>query len=87
MVDVPSWAIGVGIIILATSLGRTLRVLGPARADRAAARSGPEADMSGVREALDDVQRRLGEVEERLDFAERLLAKPRDPERGGQLPK
>jgi hypothetical protein len=86
MVDVPGWAIGVGIIILATSLGRALRVLGPARADRTVARMGPEADMSGVREALDDVQRRLGEVEERLDFAERLLAKPRDPERGGPPP-
>ena len=86
MVDVPSWAIGVGIIILAMSLGRTLRVRGPARVDRALARSGPEAEMSRVREALDDVQRRLGEVEERLDFAERLLARPRDPERGGQPP-
>jgi hypothetical protein len=38
--------------------------------------------MAGVREAHDEVQRRLGEVEERLDFAERLLAKPRDAERG-----
>jgi hypothetical protein len=82
MVDVPSWAIGVGVIILATSLGRVLRVLGPRRVDRGVARGGSEADMAGVREALDEVQRRLGEVEERLDFAERLLAKPRDAERG-----
>jgi hypothetical protein len=82
MVEVPSWAIGVGIIILATSLGRALRGFGLTRVDRTVARGGPEADISGVREALDDVQRRLGEVEERLDFAERLLAKPRDAERG-----
>jgi hypothetical protein len=87
MVDVPSWAIGVGIIILATSLGRAFRMRGPARVDRTVARNGPEADISGVREALDDVQRRLGEVEERLDFAERLLAKPRESERGVPPPK
>jgi hypothetical protein len=87
MVDVPSWAIGVGIIILATSLRRAFRMRGPARVDRTVARSGLEADTSGVREALDDVQRRLGEVEERLDFAERLLAKPREPERGVPPPK
>lgn len=84
--EVPSWAIGVGIIILATSLGRALRVLGPTRGDRTVARSGSDAEMSGVREALDEVQRRLGEVEERLDFAERLLAKPRDAGRGEPPP-
>ena len=77
MVDVPSWAVGVGIIILATSLGRALRVLGRTRS---VAPSGSEADIAGVREALDDVQRRLGEIEERLDFTERMLAKPRDGE-------
>ena len=79
MVDVPGWAIGVGVIILATSLGRVLRVLGPRR-------SAPDAEIAGVREALDDMQRRLGEVEERLDFAERMLAKPRDAERGAPPP-
>jgi hypothetical protein len=86
MVDVPGWAIGVGIIILASSVGRALGMFGPSRAHRAA-RPGPEVDISGVREALDDVQRRLGEMEERLDFAERLLAKPRDVERGALPPK
>jgi hypothetical protein len=86
MVEVPGWAISVGIIILASSVGRALGRLGPARVHRAA-RPGPEVDIPGVREALDDVQRRLGEVEERLDFAERLLAKPRDVERGVSPPK
>jgi hypothetical protein len=84
MLEVPGWGIGVGIIILAMSLGRVLGALGPTRT---VARSGPETDIASVREALADVQRRLGEVEERLDFAERLLAKPRDPERGGPPPK
>jgi hypothetical protein len=32
---------------------------------------------------LDQLQERLGELEERVDFAERLLAKPRDGERLG----
>jgi hypothetical protein len=30
---------------------------------------------------VDELKRRLAEVEERLDFAERLLARERDPER------
>jgi len=30
---------------------------------------------------VDELKRRLSEVEERLDFAERLLARERDPER------
>jgi len=86
VLEVPSWAIGVGIIILAGSVGRALRMLGPSRGDRPVARSGSDAELSGVREALDEVQRRLGEVEERLDFAERLLAKPRDAARGEPSP-
>jgi len=32
---------------------------------------------------LDQLQERLGELEERVDFAERLLAKPREGERLG----
>jgi hypothetical protein len=86
MIDVPHWAIGVGVIILAMSLARVLRVLGPRGGDRTIGQSAPDAQIAGVREALDDVQRRLGEVEERLDFAERMLAKPRDPERGAPPP-
>ncbi len=41
--------------------------------------------VSGASESVlaevDDLKRRLSEVEERLDFAERLLARERDPDR------
>jgi hypothetical protein len=40
----------------------------------------PGADQSVLAE-VDELKRRLSEVEERLDFAERLLARERDPER------
>ena len=78
---IPSWAIGVGVIILAVSLGKSLRPLLRAHADRISGRGLPEAEISHFREVLDDVQRRLGELEERLDFAERLLARQRDADR------
>jgi len=40
----------------------------------------PRATESVLAE-VDELKRRLSEVEERLDFAERLLARERDPER------
>ena len=86
MIDVPNWAIGVGVIILALSLGRAIRALGSRKGDRPIALNAPKTDVAAVREALDDVQRRLGEVEERLDFTERMLAKPRDAEQRGVPP-
>ncbi len=78
---VPGWALGVGIIILAASLGKALRPLLRPHADRISGRGLPESEIPHFREVLDDVQRRLGELEERLDFTERLLAKQRDGER------
>lgn len=42
---------------------------------------GGSEDVEARLDALEDVQRRLADVEERLDFAERMLAKQRDPER------
>jgi hypothetical protein len=78
---IPSWAIGVAIIILAGSLGRAFAPMLRGRSGRG---SGvPDADASQLRGELEDVQKRMGELEERLDFAERLLAKQRDAERLG----
>jgi tetrahydromethanopterin S-methyltransferase subunit G len=76
------WAIGVGIIILAVSLGRILRGLGRAIADRVP-RGAPSADPAAaeLRTEVDDMRQRLAELEERVDFTERLLAKHRDGER------
>ena len=76
------WAIGVGIIILAMSLGRTLRALSRAFGDRAGRAPPPlgSADPE-LRADVDEMRRRLAELEERVDFAERLLAKRREGER------
>ena len=76
------WAIGVGIIILAVSLGRTLRALGHAFGDRGARRQPPgQAADPELRADVDEMRQRLAELEERVDFAERLLAKRREGER------
>jgi hypothetical protein len=78
MGNIPSWAIGVAIIMLAGSLGRALAPILRAQFGRGS--SAPDADASQLRSELEDVQKRMGELEERLDFAERLLAKQRDAE-------
>jgi len=83
---IPSWAIGVGIIILASSIGKAIMAMGgvqPKRhkGDAAGGGGATDAELTRQAEALEDTQRRLGELEERMDFAERLLAKQRDGER------
>jgi len=83
---IPSWAIGVGVIILAGSIGRALMAVSgvpPKRhkRDKAGGDDATDAELTRQAEQLDDAQRRLGELEERMDFAERLLAKQRDGER------
>ena len=70
-----------------TSLGLLFGPIGTALGRRLSGRSGPLADPARLEElqarleALESGQHRLAEVEERLDFAERLLATQRDPER------
>jgi hypothetical protein len=70
---IPAWALGVGVIILAGSIGRAVTFMIKARSTRDA-----DEQVSELRQALDVMQRRVGELEERVDFAERLLAKPRE---------
>ena len=70
---IPQWAVGVGVIVIAVSMGRAVSALFRAQ------RNLPppsDAEVAELRQTVDALQRRLGEVEERLDFAERLLAKP-----------
>jgi len=97
MFGIPDWAVGVGFIIMAVSIGKALagrfgppdRLRGPrgSRRDLAQAvddlqkRVGGSEDVQTRLDALEDMQRRLADVEERLDFAERMLAKQRDAER------
>jgi len=96
MFGIPDWAVGVGFIMLAISIGKALagrlgppdRQSGPrGRRDLAQAvedlqkRVGGGDDVQTRLDALDEVQRRLADVEERLDFTERMLAQQRDAER------
>lgn len=80
---IPSWALGVGLIILVSSLARALAPSLRGRASRFERQGLPDPDTARVSEALDDVQKRLGEMEERLDFAERMIAQQREGERLG----
>ncbi|SRR6266704_2298361 len=94
MFGIPSWAIGVIVIVAGVGLVQTLvglayKVLGiPRPWGRGRGRtvigmtlpadSGERTDSGEHTAALDNLQRRVAELEERLDFAERLLAQHRD---------
>lgn len=41
----------------------------------------PEATVDELRADLEDAHRRIAALEERVDFAERMLAKQREPDR------
>ncbi|HEX4574171.1 MAG TPA: hypothetical protein VH158_03510 [Gemmatimonadales bacterium] len=78
---VPSWAVGVVVIVFGVSLAKGLQALLQAQATRVPSQGPRHPDVAQLTEALDEVQRRVGELEERLDFAERLLARQREGER------
>lgn len=78
---IPSWALGVGVIIIAVSIARAvsagLGLGGVGRRGRLqAAKDDVTGEVTELRQTVDTLQHRLAEVEERLDFAERLLSKP-----------
>ena len=77
---IPEWAIGVGFLIVLTSVSSfVLRIFRPS------ARTLPTSDreLGELRQVVDALQNRLGELEERVDFTERLLAKYREADRLG----
>ncbi len=78
MFIIPSWAIGVAIIIIAAQISKAIF---------AKSRRGPppenDAEVSELRQNLEAMQTRVTELEERVDFTERLLAKQRDSDRLG----
>jgi hypothetical protein len=76
---VPSWAVGVALIVLVGSLAKGLQALLQAHPTRTQNPTPPE--VAHLTNALDEMQRRVAELEERLDFAERLLARQREGER------
>ena len=73
---IPSWAIGVAIIIIAAQVSKAIFGGRPRR--------GPpesEAEVGELRQNLAAMQTRVAELEERVDFTERLLAKQRESDR------
>jgi ubiquinone biosynthesis protein UbiJ len=93
---IPQWALGVGFIVLAVSIGRVIAAMMGAggRIGRSANRrelartalevQGKLGELEDVQRRLDevdDLQRRVNELEERVDFTERLLARQREGER------
>ena len=81
--DIPSWAIGAAVIMIAIQVGRAIS----SKARQSARGSGAsDREVDELRQSLEAMQHRVGELEERVDFAERLLAKQRESERlgGGQ---
>ena len=78
-----------GIVGVTTLGGLIAREIGKAVARRSGAAPGSqlarlEAEVAQMRdqaEGVEEMRHRLAEVEERLDFAERLLAQKRPPDR------
>lgn len=88
--DIPSWAVGAALILIAIQVGRAIsgRYGGGRGRLRGRLRELPASDeeLGELRQNLETMQNRVAELEERVDFAERLLAKHREGDRlsGGQ---
>ena len=87
MFGLPEWAVGVGAVLVLVTVLQVIYVrLMPPEYRRRRLKGEPlqaSDDMQSRLAELDEVKRRLGELEERVDFAERLLAKQREPDRLG----
>jgi hypothetical protein len=84
--DIPSWAVGAAIILIAIQVGRAISGKYGGGRGRGRSRGLPASDdeTGELRQNLETLQNRVAELEERVDFAERLLAKQRDSDRLGQ---
>ena len=78
MFVIPSWALGVAIIIIAAQVSKA--IFG-GRSRRGLLSPDNEGEIAELRQHLDAMQTRMTELEERVDFTERLLAKQRDTAR------
>jgi hypothetical protein len=85
--DIPSWAVGAALILIAIQVGRAISGKYGGRG-RGRSRGLPASDdeTGELRQNLETLQNRVAELEERVDFTERLLAKQREGDRlsGGQ---
>ena len=87
MFGLPEWAVGVGaVLVLVTALQVIYVRLMPPEYRRRRWKGEPlqmPEDVQRRLAELDNLKQRLGELEERVDFAERLLARQREPEQLG----
>jgi hypothetical protein len=79
MFFIPSWAVGVALIIIATQVARVIS----GRSSRRGMPPANDGEISELRQNLEAMQTRMTELEERVDFAERLLTKQREADRLG----
>jgi hypothetical protein len=75
---IPSWALGIAVIMIAIQVGRAISGKARLRESQAS-----DTNVDELRQTLDAMQHRVAELEERVDFAERLLAKRRESDRLG----
>jgi hypothetical protein len=80
----PDWGAIAGAIALTAILWPIMRALGRRLEGKGAADPALSAEVEQLHARIgemDALQARVAEVEERLDFAERLLAQNREPDR------
>ncbi len=75
------FAIPVGIVALVAAAVIFRGPLGQALARRLEAGAGRHDGQDATLHTLDELRGRMAELEERVDFAERLLAQAREPDR------
>jgi hypothetical protein len=75
------FAIPVGIVALVAAAVIFRGPLGQALARRLEGGGARSGDQEATLQALDEIRGRMAELEERVDFAERLLAQSREPDR------
>jgi len=78
------FAIPVGIVALVAAAVIFRGPLGQALARRLEGGSARPGDQDSTLHALEEMRGRVAELEERVDFAERLLAQSREPDRLGK---
>jgi len=76
-----AFAIPVGIVGLLAGAVIFRGPLGQALARRLEGGGARSGDQEAALQALDEIRGRMAELEERVDFAERLLAQSREPDR------
>jgi HAMP domain-containing protein len=76
MFFIPSWAIGIAVIMIALQVSRVISGRSSRRPPL-----GNDAELGDLRQSLDAMQGRVSELEERVDFTERLLATQREADR------